>query len=132
MAPSIVYGDAEALVVGAMRAQLDDDTVTVSVDLVGYDEAGRWVTVTRIGGDPTPYFGLDRPMIAVDVYAPDKADAFDLAQAARAAVFAARGYAGTDCVLYDVGDASGFTWIEDAEVAAHYTFTLSIVTRPTT
>ncbi len=130
MAPSTVYGDAEALIVSLLRDEIDD--VSVSTDLVGYDRAEPWLRVLRIGGEPTPYMALDQPVIAIDAYAADKADAFDLAQDARAAVFAARGYATTDCVLYDVGDAQGFTWIEDAEETAHYTFTLALVTRPTT
>src|SRR5438034_517091 len=106
------YGDAEAAVIDIIRAADDLGDVPVSPDLVGL--AAPWVRVQRTGGKPLLWMRLDNPQIAVDVYGADKATAHDLAWAARAAVFAAKGaYTGHGLTLFDVADADGVAWSPD-------------------
>lgn len=129
MAESVVFGDAEAAVVDMLRVGIPG--VAVATDLIGYQRGASWVRVTRTGGLPILWMQLDNPIIALDVYGPDKGAAHDTATAARAAVFAQRGqYAGRGLRLVDVGDAEGLTWAADEPASAHYTLSLSLITRP--
>lgn len=136
MAGFVVFGDAEAAVCDILR---DSDEiaalgeVTVATDYLGFAYPARRLRVTRIGGVPTLWRRLDNPAIDVEASAETKAVAYDLAAAARAAVFAARGiYAGHGLILFDVADESGLTWTPDAADpdVARYLVRLTLVTRP--
>lgn len=130
----VVFGDAEAAVVDILYADAGVSAfagVVVSTDLIGYT-AGTWIKVSRTGGIPTLWMRLDNALITFDVRADDKGTAFDVAEAARAAVFAGRGYTGRGLELYDVVDSDGLTWNPDDNQpdVPRYEFTLSLVTRP--
>lgn len=135
MPESIVFGDAEAAVCAILTADsaIADSGATVATDLVGWDTTQPWVRVVRSGGTPILWQRLDAPHITIDTYAPDKAAAHDLAAAARAAVFAARGaYTGNGLLLCDVTDFAGLAWLPDdtEPTIARYVFMLALVTRP--
>lgn len=136
MADFVLFGDAEAAVCDILRdsSQISDFTgVTVATDLVGYAYPARRLRVTRTGGVPTLWMQLDNPAIDIESSAENKAVAYDLASAARAVVFAARGtYIGQGLSLYDVADVAGLTWTPDADDpnVARYVVKLSLVTRP--
>lgn len=131
MPPFVVYGDAEAAVAEILRTAAELAGATVSTDLAGYDTGNSWIRVARTGGMPTLWMRLDNPIVSFAVYAVDKPTAHDLAMAARAAVFAASGiYEGHGLALFDVGDAEGIAWNNDEPLMPHYTFSLSLVTRP--
>jgi hypothetical protein len=131
MAPSTVYGDAEAAVAAILRADPGIDAeVGVSADLVGYDRADRWLRVTRTGGAPSPWLRQDNPIITVDAYAPTKAESYDLAAAALAAIYAARGYVSDSLKVYDITDTLAFTWETDENDVARYAFEVTLATRP--
>jgi hypothetical protein len=137
VAESVVFGDAEAAVCDILRASARVaafDSVTVATDLVGFAYPDRRLRVTRTGGLPTLWMRVDNATVEVEALAESKAVAYDLAAAARASVFAARGvYAGNGLALYDVLDTTGLTWSPDPlEIAtARYLFTLALVTKPT-
>jgi hypothetical protein len=132
----VVFGDAEAAVCDILRAatQVTAFTgVTVATDLVGFAYPARRLRVTRTGGLPTLWMQLDNPEIEIESSAETKDVAYDLAGAARAAVFAARSsYTGQGLSLFDVTDVSGLTWTPDAADpdVARYLLKLSLVTRP--
>lgn len=131
----VVFGDAEAAVVDILYADAGVSAfagVVVSTDLIGYAPGAAWVTVSRTGGVPTLWMRLDNALITFDVRANDKGAAFDLAEAARVAVFAGRGYTGRGLELYDVVDSAGLAWSPDDKQpeVPRYEFTLSLVTRP--
>ncbi|HLL68814.1 MAG TPA: hypothetical protein VK453_24335 [Micromonosporaceae bacterium] len=130
----VVFGDAEAAVVDILRdsTQVDAFNPVISTDLIGYTAGDKWVQVRRTGGIPTLWMHVDNPLIAFDVHADDKGVALDLADAARGAVFAARGYSGRGLQLYDITDTTGLTWAPDEAQpdVPRYQFTLSLVTRP--
>lgn len=136
MAEYIAFGDAEAAVCDILRTSSHIAAfapVTVATDLVGYAYPARRLRVTRTGGVPTLWMQLDNATIDIDSYTEGKAVAFDLAAAARAAVFAARGtYVGQGLQLFDVADAAGLTWTPDTAEpdVSRYVVRLSLVTRP--
>lgn len=133
MATYVVFGDAEAAVVDILRAATQVAAFTgvaVATDLVGYAQGARWVRASRVGGSPLMWTLTDNPTVEVEAYAEDKATAYDLAQAARAALFAAQGYVGHGLRLYDVADDNaGLRWAPE-EQRPRYVFTVSLVTRP--
>ena len=136
MAEFVVFGDAEAAVCDILRdsSQVAAFTgVTVATDLVGYAYPARRLRVARTGGIPTLWMQLDNPAIEIEASAENKAVACDMASAARAAVFAARGaFVGQGLSLFDVADVSGLTWSPDAADpdVSRYVVKLSLVTRP--
>lgn len=131
-----VFGDAEAATVAILAADpgvLAFTGIRISTDLLGYRAPARWVRVTRTGGVPTPWMVLDNPILAINVFAENKGTGLDIAGAARAAVFAARGtYVGHGLSLFDVADSDGLQWAPDPLNAAltRYQFALSLLTRP--
>lgn len=136
MAEYIVFGDAEAAVCDILRASTEITAfagVTVATDLVGYAYPARRLRVSRTGGVPTLWMQLDNPLIDIESCAETKAVAYDLAAAARAAVFAARSaFTGQGLSLFDVADVAGLTWSPDPADpdVSRYTVKLSLVTRP--
>jgi hypothetical protein len=133
--PGAVFGDTEAAVIAILRAAAPVGTMnaTVSSDLIGYTTAARWLRVLRTGGVPTLWMALDNADIRIEAYAERKAVALDLANAARVAVFAARGvYAGNGLRLYDVVDLDGLTWDPDPKTPStpRYVLSLAVLTRP--
>lgn len=126
------FGDAEAAVVDILVAADGFENVNVATNLIGYS-TGRWLRVIRTGGIPTMWMRVDNPVIEVAAYAADKGEALDLANAARAAILAARGqYVGNGLALYDVVDNDGLAWSPDEQnpELARYVFALALVTKP--
>jgi hypothetical protein len=137
MPAPVVFGDAEAAVCDILRSSAAIAAfagVTIATDLVDFAYPNRRLRVTRTGGIPTMWQRVDNPTVEIESLAESKAVAYDLASAARAAVFAARSsYAGNGLTLFDVVDTTGLTWSPDAlEIAdCRYVFTLALVTKPT-
>lgn len=136
MAEYTVFGDAEAAVCDILRASplvAAYSGATVATDLLGYAYPARRLRVTRTGGVPTLWMRMDNPLIDIESSAESKAVAYDLAAAARAAVFAARSaFVGHGLSLFDVADVAGPTWSPDAADpdVCRYLVKLSLVTRP--
>jgi len=74
------------------------------------------VTVQRLGGVPTNRRGLDHPNMQIDVWHENKADAHDIAQRARRALFQGEGkvYTTPRAVLTGVEDSLGLAWRFDS------------------
>lgn len=138
MAAYVAFGDAEAAVCDILRqdSHLMGFNATVATDLVGYAYPARRLRVSRTGGVPTLWMRLDNADIDIESSAESKAVALDMAIAARAAVFAARGaYTGQGLALFDVADSTGgLAWTPDAADpdVARYVVRLALVTRPAT
>lgn len=135
-APSTLFGDAEAAACDIIRANTRVQTfagVTVATDLVGFTSPARRIRVTRTGGMPVLWIRMDNAVLEFEVLAESKAVAYDLAAAARAAIFSARGrYFGNGLALYDVLDADGLVFSPDPKDPAvcRYVFKLILVTQP--
>lgn len=130
----IAFGDAEAAAVEILRASPDVTAYApgISTDLIGWRAPQRWVRVVRSGGNPLNWLALDGPRLTFDVFAEDKAVAHDMAQAARAAMFARIGnYTGNRLRLANVTDAAGLAWLHDPDepLVARYVFALNLVTQ---
>lgn len=136
MAEYVAFGDAEAAVCDILRASdpVSAFGATIATDLEGYAYPSRRLRVLRTGGAPTLWMRMDNAAIEIESSAETKAVALDMAIAARAAVFAARGsFVGHGLSLFDVADASGgLTWTPDKDDpnTARYVVSLSLVTRP--
>jgi hypothetical protein len=125
----MTFGDAEAVAILVIEAGAGG--VRVSADLVGYSFPDPWVVVHRTGGLPSRWLGLDNATIEVAVYGGDKTQSFDLAETARAALFAARGNSEYGLTVFDVVDVAGIAWSPDAEdpTLPRYTFTVNLQLR---
>lgn len=136
MAVPASFGDAEAAVCDILRADAglsEFEGLTVATDLAGFAYPARRLRVARTGGMPTLWMGLDNPAIEIEASAETKAVAYDIASAARVAVFAARGtYTGQGLRVFDVADEGGLTWTPDSAEpdVARYVVRLTLVTRP--
>lgn len=131
---SAIYGDIEKVIADLLRDSTAVDAyapVRVGTDLIGYTSPDRWLLVTRTGGEPTLWRGMDNPQMKVTAYAEDKGTAWDLAATARDVVFQSRGLVADGLELYDIDEQQGLTWSPDEEdpTIPRYTFTLVLVTR---
>lgn len=137
MAGFLAFGDSEAAVCDILRAsdEVAAFDATVATDLVNYAYPARRLRVSRTGGVPTLWMQLDNAIIDIESSAESKAVAFDMAAAARAAVFAARDtFSGQGVEIFDVADSGGLSWTPDPDdpAVARYVVRLSLVTRPAT
>ncbi|MFG2138025.1 hypothetical protein [Streptomyces sp. NPDC048650] len=110
----IVFPDVERLVVDHLknRAELAGAVVD-NRPPAGFDGTQRAVLVSRTGGAWVDDLGLDRPLVDVEVYGPDKTAAHGLALAARAALLQARGTSYGTAHVTDVVEADGPRWLPD-------------------
>jgi len=135
VAELIAFGDAEAAVCDILRdsERVAEFDATIATDLVGFTYPARRLRVSRTGGVPTLWMRVDNAVIDIESSAENKAVALDMATAARAAVFAARGvYTGQGLSLFDVADSAGLAWTPDPDDpdVARYLVRLSLTTRP--
>lgn len=130
------FTDAEAAavdIISADPAVAALGAVTVTTGMIGYTAGARWVRVTRTGGIPLSWMNLDPADLRVESYGADKPAAYDLAVAARDALFAARGvYSGNGMLLHDIADGDGLSWQPDdaRPGAARYVFTVVMIGKP--
>lgn len=121
------FPDAEAVVTTRLRAEL---TVPVFTELP-HDAEATVVTVRRIGGLPAVRQRLDAAEIQVDVWGITKAEAHDVAQAARVALMETGNtvvsYDGGSAAVTGVDDSSGMAWLPDpTSKRERYTFTVRL------
>ena len=112
--PPSAFPDVEALVVDILEADAALSTAIVRVDApAGFDGTQSAVLVNRRGGAWIGDLHVDQPMIELEVYGPDKATAFTLANAARRALLAAIGNTYGSNTLSDVVEEDGPRWLPD-------------------
>lgn len=126
-APLVVFPDAEQVVCVALT---DADLGVPVVVEVPNPRPARFVKVLRTGGDRRDLV-TDNPLITIETWAATKEAAADLAQLARAHVFAMRGTRPGDLTtVYRIADAGGPVSLPDpATGSPRYTFTCSIAMR---
>ncbi|MFE5732365.1 MULTISPECIES: hypothetical protein [unclassified Streptomyces] len=112
-APS-TFPDVEAIVVDLLsdRPELAGAVVDETPP-AGFDGTQRAVIVSRRGGAWIDDLHVDRPMIELEVYGPDKTAAHVLANAARAVLLQSAGTAFGTSVITDVAEADGPRWLPD-------------------
>lgn len=112
-APS-TFPDVEAIVVDLLsdRPELAGAIVDESPPS-GFDGTQRAVIVSRRGGAWIDDLHVDKPMIELEVYGPDKTAAHLLANAARAVLLRSAGTVFGTSVITDVAEADGPRWLPD-------------------
>jgi hypothetical protein len=110
------FPDVEALVIQILQAEAAlAGAATISRDAwTTFDGTQPAVLVSRLGGTWVGDLYLDNPMMQLEVYGPDKATAFTLANAARHALLASIGttYNGITTIS-DVVEQDGPRWMPD-------------------
>jgi len=85
------FGDVEAAVVDLLLTDTDFmtafPTVTVSPDLVGYQEDKEWVEVARKGGNVSAWQAFEKARVDFYIYAPRRARAVQLGNAVQKTIF---------------------------------------------
>jgi hypothetical protein len=88
VARSLVFSNVESLLVTFLGARAELSGVPVVVRLpANYDGLARAVVVSRVGGEFGPDDYLDRALVRVDTYGPDRGAALDLAGVVRSLVW---------------------------------------------
>lgn len=83
-----MFSNVESLLVTFLGARTELSGVPVVVRLpANYDGLARTVVVSRVGGEFGPDDYLDRALVRVDTYGPDKGAALDLAGTVRSLVW---------------------------------------------
>lgn len=131
-----VFGDAEGAVVDILMNDADMvaafPELTVSTDLIGYEENMQWVEVSRKGGNITAWQGVEKARIDFYIYAPVRAQAADIGQMVMRTIFANMGsYVGKGCKLIGGVVETGLTRTPDRNVgAARYVLSFRLTMTP--
>ncbi|WSJ45691.1 hypothetical protein OG349_23635 [Streptomyces sp. NBC_01317] len=127
------FPDVERLVVDFLEDR--PEMVGVTVDNrppAGFDGTQKAVLVSRVGGVWVDDLHLDKPLLDLEVYGPDKTAAHTVALAARACVLELIGTRYGTAVVTDVDEADGPRWLPDYNRPAgnRYLATLRLSIRP--
>lgn len=131
--PPVVFPDVERLVVDHLKNRPELAGVLVDNRVPpGFDGTQKAVLVSRSGGAWVEDLRLDRPLVDLEVYGPDKPTAHALATAARTALLTVRGTAYGTAYVTDVAEADGPRWLPDWNHAAasRYLSTTRLSIRP--
>ena len=133
--PVITFPDVERLVVDAFRDRPELAGVTVDNRVpAGFDGTQRAVLVSRVGGAWVDDEHLDKPLIDLEIYGPDKPAAHTVSLAVRSATFALRGLSAGGAHVVDVVEEDGPRWLPDWHHPGsnRYLSTIRLVVRPST
>lgn len=108
-APVVVFPDAELAATRYLRERLDGTTVTTEWPASLADRLPV-VAVSRSGGAVVQPLVTEDVTFDIDILAPDKATAQNLAQQVRGLLFAAQGEQTGDALIYRVRDIS-LVWL---------------------
>lgn len=128
----ILFYDADYAVISAINDHLDElgFTGVRAYPAVPANRPARFVTVERTGG-PRRNLVVDGAQITIDAWGRDRAEAHDLAQAARAIVNALEGTTTVDeLTVYGVDEFSGPAFLPDPDTdQPRFRWTTSVNTR---
>lgn len=125
VARPLAFSNVERLVVSFLSARPEMAGVRVAVRLPDdYDGLARAAVVTRVGGEFAADDRIDRAVVRLDTYGPDKAAALDLAGTVRGLVWLAPDatHAG-GAVVSDVAEDRGPSWLRDPAFPAANRYT---------
>ncbi|GAA3770662.1 hypothetical protein GCM10022206_06590 [Streptomyces chiangmaiensis] len=129
----LTFPDAERLVVDFLKNRPEMTGVTVDNRTpVGFDGTQQVVLVSRSGGVWIDDLHLDKPLIDLEVYGPDKTTAHGIALAARACVLELVGTTYGTAIVTDIDEADGPRWLPDYNRPAgnRYLATIRVSIRP--
>ncbi|MDT9681716.1 hypothetical protein RND61_06460 [Streptomyces sp. TRM76323] len=129
----LAFPDVERLVVDHLRNRPELTGVVVdNRPPAGFDGTQKAVLVSRVGGAWVDDLHLDRPLLDLEVYGPDKTAAHTVALAARAALLEAAGTVYGGAAVTEVVEADGPRWLPDYNRPAgnRYLSTVRLSIRP--
>jgi hypothetical protein len=120
-----VFSNVESLLVTFLGARTELSGVPVVVRLpANYDGLARAVVVSRVGGEFGPDDYLDRALVRVDTYGPDKGAALDLAGVVRSLIWLVPDSALPNGVIVtDVAESRGPSLLRDPAFATANRYT---------
>ncbi|GAA1152078.1 hypothetical protein F4556_004056 [Kitasatospora gansuensis] len=130
--PVIAFPDVERVVVDSLKNRPELTGVTVdNKPPAGFDGTQKAVLVSRVGGAWLDDQFLDRPLVDLEVYGPDKTTAHGIALAARSLVLQLGGTAAGTGTVTDVAEADGPRWLPDFNrpAASRYISTVRLTLR---
>ncbi|MEU2184077.1 hypothetical protein [Streptomyces thermolilacinus] len=130
---TLAFPDVERLVVDHLRNRPELTGVVVdNRPPAGFDGTQQAVLVSRVGGAWVDDLHLDRPLVDLEVYGPDKTTAHTVALTARAALLDATGTVYGGAFVTEVAEADGPRWLPDHNrpSANRYLSTVQLSIRP--
>jgi hypothetical protein len=121
----LAFSNVESLLVAFLGGRSELAGIPVVLRLPpNYDGLARTVVITRVGGEFTTDDYLDRALMRVDTYGPDKGVALDLAGAVRSLIWLLPGtrQAG-GAIISDVAETRGPSWLRDPGFATANRYT---------
>lgn len=110
----LAFPDVERLVVDHLRNRPELTGVVVdNRPPAGFDGTQKAVLVSRVGGAWVDDLHLDRPLLDLEAYGPDKTTAHTVALTARAALLEAAGTVYGGASVTEVAEADGPRWLPD-------------------
>lgn len=124
-APVVLFPDAVAVVTGYLRTEFGSRDESAPVhSRVPSTRPGRFVLVRRVGG-PRRDLVSDLPLLTVEAWAQDEADAADLLNLCRGLLGAMRGSVQDGTTVYQVNEVGGPGWLPDP-TSDHPRFTMTV------
>jgi hypothetical protein len=121
----LAFSNVESLLIAFLSGRAEMAGIPVVNRLPpGYDGTSRTLVVTRVGGEFGPDDGLDRALMRVDTYGPDKTAALDLAGTARSLIWLLPGTKQANGVIVsDIAETRGPSWLRDPGFATANRYT---------
>jgi hypothetical protein len=132
---TISFPDVERLVVEFLKNRHELAGITVdNIPPPGFDGTQKVVLVSRSGGAWVDDLHLDRPLVDLEAYGPDKTAAHAVALAARSALLDIVETAFGGARVVDLSEADGPRWLPDwnRQAANRYFSTVRLSIRPAT
>jgi hypothetical protein len=125
VAQPLVFSNVESLLVAFLGGRTELSGVRVVVRLpADYDGLSRAVVVSRVGGEFASDDYLDRALVRIDTYGPDKGAALDLAGTVRSLVWIMPDSAlANGVIVTDVAENRGPSWLRDPAFASANRYT---------
>ncbi|MHC0429967.1 hypothetical protein ACX6XY_07240 [Streptomyces sp. O3] len=112
--PVVAFPDAERLIVDYLTDRPEMTGITVDdIPPAGFDGTQRVVLVSRVGGAWIDDEHLDRPLVELEVYGPDKPTAHTDSLSMRTALVQLRGVTYGSVTVTDVVEADAVRWLPD-------------------
>lgn len=121
----LVFANVESLTIAFLRGRPELAGIAVAVRLpIDYDGTSAIVVVSRVGGEFSADDYLDRALVRIDTYGPDKTAALDLAGTVRSIVWLMPDVPHAGGVkVSEVAEFRGPSWLRDPAFATANRYT---------
>ena len=121
----LAFANIETVVVAFLQGRSELTGIPVGARLpTDYDGTSAAVTVTRVGGEFSADDFIDRALVRVDAYGPDKASALNLTGTVRSLIWRLPEFINSsESIITEVGEYRGPSWLRDPQFAAANRYT---------